>query len=76
MPMTSINGKHHTHLVADLACGMSCAQAREYLYYKLWGVQLTTPVAVMTSDAKGNHGHITRLMQRANWFGRGKESFK
>lgn len=30
-------------------------QAREYLYYKLFGKQLTTPVAIMTSAAKGNH---------------------
>lgn len=34
-------------------------QAREYLYYKLHGQQLMTPVAVMTSDAKGNHRRIS-----------------
>ncbi|MEW5314809.1 MAG: hypothetical protein WDW38_006278 [Sanguina aurantia] len=50
-------------------------QAREYLYYKLTGVQLTTPVAVMTSDAKGNHTRMSALMERLDWMGRGREAF-
>lgn len=51
-------------------------QAREYLYYKLTGEQLTTPVAIMTSDAKGNHQRILGLMERSEWFGRGEEAFR
>lgn len=34
-------------------------QAREYVHFKLHGRQVTTPVAVMTSDAKGNHRRIS-----------------
>eukprot|EP00798_Chlamydomonas_sp_ICE-L_P025555 gene25555-11203_t len=51
-------------------------QGREFLYYKLTGTQLTTPVAIMTSDAKGNHSHIQSLLDEMDWFGRGKDSFK
>eukprot|EP00955_Chlamydomonas_euryale_P045004 353034-Chlamydomonas_euryale.AAC.1 len=51
-------------------------QAREYLYYRLTGTQLTTPVAIMTSDAKGNHGRIAGLIQRCGWFGRGSGAFR
>jgi hypothetical protein len=42
----------------------------------LTSFQVTTPVAIMTSDAKGNHAHITELMESCNWFGRGRESFR
>jgi hypothetical protein len=51
-------------------------QAREYLYWRLTGRQITTPLAVMTSDAKGNHARITRLLERSGWFGRDPESFR
>lgn len=51
-------------------------QAREYLYYQLTGQQVITPVAIMTSDAKGNHRRITSLMEENNWFGRGKDAFR
>ena len=51
-------------------------QAREHLYWRLTGRQLTTPLAVMTSDAKGNHARITALLRRAGWFGRGAASFR
>ncbi|KAG8390128.1 hypothetical protein BUALT_Bualt01G0051300 [Buddleja alternifolia] len=51
-------------------------QAREFLYFKLYGKQCITPVAIMTSAAKNNHGHITRLCERLRWFGRGKSSFQ
>ncbi len=50
-------------------------QAREFLYFKLTGQQLTTPVAIMTSDAKGNDARMNRLMEAQRWFGRGKEAF-
>nr|XP_043631343.1 UTP--glucose-1-phosphate uridylyltransferase 3, chloroplastic isoform X2 [Erigeron canadensis] len=51
-------------------------QAREFLYFKLYGEQCITPVAIMTSSAKNNHQHITLLCERSNWFGRGQSSFK
>jgi hypothetical protein len=50
-------------------------QAREYLYYRVFGVQLTTPVAVMTSAAKGNHWRVRCLFEEAGWFGRPPSSF-
>lgn len=53
-----------------------CVQAREYLYYKVFGTQETTPVAIMTSAAKGNHQRVQTLLAENNWFGRGKESFR
>lgn len=55
-------------LIADL-------QSREYLHYKLFGVQLTTPVAIMTSHEKNNHEHITEICEEAGWFGRPREMF-
>lgn len=50
-------------------------QGREYLYYKLFGKCLITPVAVMTSHEKDNHRRILALCERCGWFGRPKESF-
>jgi len=50
-------------------------QAREYLYYRLYGQQHTTPVAVMTSAAKGNHARVYQLFEAAHWFGRGRDAF-
>jgi hypothetical protein len=51
-------------------------QAREYLYWQLTGRQVTTPLAVMTSDAKGNHARITALLERSGWFGRSPDAFR
>ncbi|KAI3809160.1 hypothetical protein L1987_25130 [Smallanthus sonchifolius] len=51
-------------------------QAREFLYFKLYGEQCITPVAIMTSSAKNNHEHITLLCERSKWFGRGRSSFR
>jgi hypothetical protein len=51
-------------------------QAKEYLYWHLTGTQVTTPVAIMTSDAKGNNARISSLMESNNWFGRPKDSFR
>jgi hypothetical protein len=42
----------------------------------LFVLQVTTPVAIMTSDAKGNHDRISGLMDSHNWFGRSPESFR
>ncbi|KAF5201789.1 Utp--glucose-1-phosphate uridylyltransferase 3 protein [Thalictrum thalictroides] len=51
-------------------------QAREYLYYKMYGKQCITPVAIMTSSAKRNHERITTLCEALRWFGRGRSNFK
>ncbi|XP_010658245.1 UTP--glucose-1-phosphate uridylyltransferase 3, chloroplastic isoform X1 [Vitis vinifera] len=51
-------------------------QAREFLYFKIYGKQCITPVAIMTSAAKNNHEHITSLCERHQWFGRGQSSFQ
>ncbi|KAL1080443.1 hypothetical protein V6Z11_D10G295600 [Gossypium hirsutum] len=51
-------------------------QAREFLYFKLYGKQCITPVAIMTSSAKNNHEHITSLCEKLGWFGRGRSSFR
>lgn len=51
-------------------------KAREFLYFKIYGKQCITPVAIMTSAAKNNHEHITSLCERHQWFGRGQSSFQ
>ncbi|XP_010536381.1 PREDICTED: UTP--glucose-1-phosphate uridylyltransferase 3, chloroplastic-like [Tarenaya hassleriana] len=51
-------------------------QAREFLYFKLYGEQCITPVAIMTSPAKNNHEHVTSLCKRFRWFGRGQSNFR
>lgn len=51
-------------------------QAREYLYFKTYGRQVITPVAIMTSHEKDNHFHVEKICKEANWFGRPKESFR
>ncbi len=45
-------------------------QAREWLYYKIFGVQIHTPLALMTSEERGNHAVIVRLCEQSQWFGR------
>lgn len=45
-------------------------QGREYLYYKLFGRQITVPVAMMTSHEKQNDAHIKEIFQQTSWFGR------
>jgi hypothetical protein len=49
-------------------------QAREYLYYKIFGEQLQTPIALMTSLEKNNHQHLLDVFEKNRWFGRTKES--
>lgn len=56
-------------LIADL-------QSREYLHYKLFGHQLVTPIAIMTSPEKNNHHHILEICEEASWFGRPKDAFR
>lgn len=51
-------------------------QAREYLYYKLTGKQLLTPIAMMTSLEKENHQHVLSICESNHWFDRPKDSFR
>ncbi|XP_042384775.1 UTP--glucose-1-phosphate uridylyltransferase 3, chloroplastic isoform X1 [Zingiber officinale] len=51
-------------------------QAREFLYFKIYGKQCTTPVAIMTSSVKNNHNHITSLCEKLQWFGRSQKNFQ
>ena len=50
-------------------------QGREYLHYKLFGKQVTVPVAMMTSTEKNNHQHVLDICKTADWFGRSEKSF-
>lgn len=56
-------------VIADL-------QAREYLHYKLFGAQVTTPVGMMTSQINKNNAHIRSICIQNQWFGRPPSSFK
>lgn len=51
-------------------------EAREYLFYKIMGKQLITPVAMMTSQEKDNHHLILEICEANEWFNRPRESFK
>lgn len=50
--------------------------AREWLYFRLFGHQLYTPIAIMTSQEKDNHAHIFKICEERHWFGRPKENFR
>ncbi|MCB1108495.1 MAG: UTP--glucose-1-phosphate uridylyltransferase [Chlamydiia bacterium] len=73
----------HVHLPAArlsfagkplLAGMMRDLEAREYLHYKLFGVQLVTPVVMMTSPEKDNTEHIRAICEENAWFGRPESS--
>lgn len=49
---------------------------REYIYYKLFGNQLHTPLAIMTSHEKNNHDRIMKICKDNGWFGRPEDCFK
>lgn len=51
-------------------------QAREFLYYKLYGKQVEVPVAIMTSEEKDNCFHVLNICSEHQWFGRRKELFR
>ncbi|MES2122565.1 MAG: hypothetical protein V4492_07300, partial [Chlamydiota bacterium] len=51
-------------------------EAREYLYYHLFGEQVQTPIAMMTSSEKDNHRQILSICEEKGWFGRSKELFR
>jgi hypothetical protein len=50
-------------------------QAKEYLYFKLHGKQITVPIAMMTSSEKNNHERILSLCRELDFFHRKEESF-
>ncbi len=50
-------------------------QAREFLYKKVAGKTLITPVVLMTSVEKDNDQRIRSICERNHWFGRPKEAF-
>lgn len=50
-------------------------QAREYLFFKMTGKQVTVPVGMMTSEEKKNQTHVQAVLEERHWFGRGKEAF-
>ncbi|MBT4445251.1 MAG: hypothetical protein HN831_04175 [Waddliaceae bacterium] len=50
-------------------------EGREYLYYKLFGERVITPIAMMTSSEKDNDAHIRAICEGRGWFGRPKDSF-
>lgn len=50
-------------------------QGREFLYYKLFGKQLVTPLGIMTSHEKDNRAHVETIGKTAQWFGRPRETF-
>lgn len=51
-------------------------QAREFLYHRLTGKQLTTPLALMTSDEKDNHQYLVDIFENKSWFGRPRDSIR
>ncbi len=72
LPVAMLQFRKHTlleNLFRDL-------QAKEFLCFKLRGIQVTTPVAMMTSHEKRNHELISQTLTKHNWFSRDKESFK
>jgi len=50
--------------------------AREFLYYQMFGKQITTPLAIMTSAEKKNHHHVLQILDENRWFHRPKEMFR
>lgn len=57
------------HLIRDL-------EAREHLYFQEYGVQLITPIAIMTSHEKNNHAHVIQICEELEFFGRPKDSIQ
>lgn len=57
-----------------LACLMRDVQARDYLHFCLFGTSARPPVAVMTSEAKGNDTRVKAMFEANAWFGLGEEN--
>lgn len=51
-------------------------QGREFLYYQMFGKQLRTPIAIMTSHEKDNYHRILELCKANKWFGRTQDSYR
>ena len=47
-------------------------QAKEYLYYKIFGKKIITPIVMMTSSEKQNDAHIRSICERSSYFLRPK----
>lgn len=54
---------------------VSDVQAKEYLYFKLKGEQITLPIAMMTSKEKDNHERILSMCKESHFFHRSEKSF-
>ena len=50
-------------------------QAREFLYWKLFGKQICVPVVLMSSAEKNGTKHLQQMLKEELWFGRRKEDF-
>lgn len=50
-------------------------QAKEALYFHLFGEQITIPIALMTSLEKNNHELVGDILSQHQWFGRTREAF-
>jgi UTP---glucose-1-phosphate uridylyltransferase len=59
-------------LIEDL---LDDLKAREYLYHKIYGKHIVTPLVLMTSEEKDNHTHILEICEENKWFGRPRDSF-
>ncbi len=57
-----------SHMIQDL-------QAREYVHYKIYGSQLVTPIAMMTSAAKNNHQFVQQICSEKKWYHRPETSY-
>jgi UDP-N-acetylglucosamine pyrophosphorylase len=57
------------YLVVDL-------QAKEYLHYKLFDRQVTTPLAIMTSSEKENDARLLAFFEEKKWFNRGGKEIR
>lgn len=50
-------------------------QAREFVYWKLFGKQISIPIVLMSSEEKNGTKHLQNLLSEKKWFGRKKEDF-
>jgi len=50
-------------------------QGREYLHYRVFGMQVRTPIAMMTSREKNNDQFIHTICESHQWFGRPRYLF-
>ena len=51
-------------------------QAREFLYFKLLGEQISIPIGLMTSLEKNNDMLISQIISQHQYFGKDQDSFK